>query len=83
MSATVLLIETFIRIMLFLTLSDQNIESDRSLWFMIPSLNKASTPGLIQVLEVLLYHVALSSWLDEICFVIIKQFDFPLERLSS
>lgn len=83
MSATVLLIETFIRIMLFLTLSDQNIESDRSLWFMIASLNKASTPGLIQVLEVLLYHVALSSWLDEICFVIIKQFDFPLERLSS
>lgn len=80
MSATVLLIETFIRIMLFLTLSDQNIESDRSLWFMIASLNKASTPGLIQVL---LYHVALSSWLDEICFVIIKQFDFPLERLSS
>lgn len=69
--------------MLFLTLSDQNIESDRSLWFMIASLNKASTKGLIQVLEVLLYHVALSSWLDEICFVIIKQFDFPLERLSS
>lgn len=70
--------------MLFLTLSDQNTESDRSLWFMIANLNKAaSTPGLIQVLEVLLYHVALSSWLDEICFVIIKQFDFPIERLSS